>query len=289
MKPVARVLVLKSANVTQYDVPVESFTSLVNGQVRTMTLGDNEEVLQQEIISYAPSLVFTLGTKAALFARERLRDQPVLFSMVVNYARLGLGTQENFFGVSLELPALAEFSQFKMVVPTIKRVAVFYEPKVSEAIVTSARTELSSIGVELVAMPISEPKGLPAAYAKVRGVDAIWLLSDQVVINQESFSFLRDSAQRDRILLLASVSEKLAQAGAAIAVASDLTSVGGQAAAMANQFFESGQMPELRVQAPIGARIFVNMTVIQALQLTIAPDVFPLIQPVGWSDQIGAR
>ena len=80
----------------------------------------------EEIRGLAPDLLFVLGTRATLLARDRFRDVPILFAMVVNYRRLGLADHENVMGVALEIPPLTEFTQFKLIAPGLKRVLAFY-------------------------------------------------------------------------------------------------------------------------------------------------------------------
>ncbi len=284
-----RIVVVKSDTNRAFDAAIKGFASQTAGALSVYTLDPeaDAEAVARAIRASSPGLVFTLGSRATLFARERLAPVPVLFAMVVNHGRLGLAGSPNVMGIALETPPAIEMAQFKMVLPGLRRVLAFYAPKESGHFVQKGREELAAMGIELVAAPVEDAEDVKEALATHGGaVDAVWLLNDPVVMNQEVFAFLREETLRLRRPFLASLSNRFAHAGALMAVSVDFTSLGAQAAVLARMLFEQGRTPAaIGVRPPIGATLTVNLGVAARIGLTVPPEVLPFINEVILEDR----
>lgn len=149
--------------------------------------------------------------------------------MVVNHRRLGLQGRSKLMGVALEPSAAAEFAQFKMVLPAMRRVVTFYAPDESATRVRDAQAESKKLGIELIAVPVSSARDVQDLYDEnTREADAVWLLSDPVVMNPDTFEFMTKRGVQRRIPMLASFSETFAREGALVAVSADLTAFGSE-------------------------------------------------------------
>ncbi len=278
------VIIIKSANNPQFDVLVENFVAQVPASVETVSLEHGPERQVARLVeARQPAAVYTLGSRATLFAKENLPKTPIVFSMVVNHAHLGVKESSNVAGIALELPPEFEFSQFKMVAPNLRVVTVFYNPESSSDLLANAVNAAATIGITLKPVKISSTTELAAVFdASTADAQAVWLQPDPIVMNEAAFRFLRQATMRTQKLLLASFSDKLARAGAAVALSVDLGSMGAQAAAMTAELIGAKRSPrEMGVVPPIGGQLYVNTGVANAIHHVVPDDALPYFEAVG--------
>lgn len=276
-----RIVILKSNDNPVFDRAIQTFIRQSTAHIAVFSAADRSciESLIEAIEQRQPDLLFVLGTRATLLAKRHFTSTPVLFAMVVNFERHHLAELPNFMGIALELPPAAEYAQFKMIAPRVKRVLAFYSPTESLALVNRARTDLLPMGVELVATAVETPEQLEARYEELAPtVDAVWLLNDPTIMSARTFSFLRDRTQAQRLPFFASLSDRFVEAGALASVSQDFAALGSQAVAMSRQLLEQGVAPStLGVQAPIGSTLALSLDVAHRIGLEIAEDIMPYI------------
>ena len=275
-----RIIVLLSAENRVFDVPLGALIAQSNARVEVFTLTRwGEAALRRELLRRNPDLIVTFGAKATWWVAHGAPDHNHLFVMVVNHARLNLQPNPRRMGIAFEPSLAAEFAQFKMVLPHLKRVGVFYSKRESSNLFAQALEEWKGLNVELEGVAVESPTHIePALPGLMKRVDALWLLSDPLIIEPQTFALLRQACQASGRPLVASLSETFARNGALIAVSPDLTALGAQAASMAAMVLEGRQRPEeLGIQAPIGSRSFVNPTVAEKLNLKIPPEIYPFL------------
>lgn len=278
-----KVVVLKSNANAIYDAPAQSFVSQMSEVASVyVEVVDEEGGLPKAVAELQPALVYALGTKAALVARSSLPDTPVLFAMVLNYKRHQELKTPMTMGVALEVPPYVELLQFKLPLQGMRKLLVIYSEANAADIVAEAKQVAGNIGLELVTVPVKTASDVPSVFDKhVAAVDSVWLLNDPVVMNPQAFGYLRQASLKHGKVLVSSLSDEFARAGAVLSVSVDLKSLGYQAASLARSVVEKVQLPqEIGVQPPIGARLVLNMAVAKKLGLAIPDEVMPLINEV---------
>ena len=279
-----RIAIVRSDNNQIFDNPIATFTDYAEATSYLFTLSDYPETtpLANELAALEPSLIFTLGTRATLFVRQALPDTPTLFAMVYNHRRHALDGDPNVAGISVEGSPAGDFLKFKMVAPHLKQVLVFYNPAESGALINSAQKDLSAIDLRLIAVPTPSPQDVERLYQEHSATaDAVWILSDPVVMNRTTFGFLKERAFASRIPLLSSLSERFAHAGVLMDISADHATLGTQAASLARMILDDGVTPgSLGIQAPIGSTLTVNLTTARQIGLEIPPDIMPYINKV---------
>jgi putative ABC transport system substrate-binding protein len=277
------IVVLKSSDNPMFDQPLTSF---IEGCQATVTVFSQPEAqdpkeLVAAVSQLKPELIFTLGTKATLVARDLFPDTPILFAMVVNYRRHNLAGHSNIMGVALEASPSVEFVMFKMIVPHLSKVLVIHTAEGSGDLVAEARAAVEPLGVSLVAESIADVSEVETAYrARSAEVDSVWFINDPVVMNPNTFSYLKAHTIADRLAFVSSLSSRFAQDGALMSASVDLTSLGAQAAAIARQVHEGVSPAQIGVQSPIGSKLAVNLDVATAIGLAIPGDVLPFVSEV---------
>jgi putative tryptophan/tyrosine transport system substrate-binding protein len=279
-----RLVVLRSSDNPLFEQPIQWFMDTVPGEVAVFTVTDgNASQLVRAVRGRGPALIFALGSSATVLAKTQLSEVPLVFAMVVDYQRLKL-EGGRVAGIALETSIRSELSQFKMLLPKMRRVLTFHSEK-GAALAARAAREAAALGLELHTVRLSSAADIADAYTKnIRGCDAIWQMNDPVVLTESVFNYLRDRSHEQRIPYLASLSDEFVQAGALASVSVDFTSLGAQAASLANSILAGRAAGDLGVQEPIGAYLAVNMDVAKLLGLDIPPEAMPNINKVISSD-----
>ncbi|MEM6532897.1 MAG: ABC transporter substrate binding protein [Myxococcota bacterium] len=273
------IVILKSSDNPLLNVPVEVFRAQTTefASIHEMVLGDND--LMEAIEALEPDLVFSLGARATNFAQTELVDTPCVFTLVVNHERIGALDASRSTGVALEVPAVAEFTQFKIAVPTMKHVFTVVDAASDAARIAKLRKDLQMLGIQLTVERVSNAVQLKNALAsRPLEVDALWLPTDPSLLNQQNFEVFRSESSRGGLPLLASLSDEFVKAGALVGVSVDFTTLGSQSAVLARSILLSGTDPaQLDVQDPIGVRLVVNADVADDLGHEIPEDAYPFI------------
>src|SRR5262249_32101999 len=111
--------------------------------------GTNAADVAGKIQARKPRLVFAIGTNATQLANEKLREFPIVYSMVLNPAKHDL-TRGNLCGISLEISPKEQLASFTKLKPSLKRVAVIYDPATSDNVIEEADAFARASGFELV-------------------------------------------------------------------------------------------------------------------------------------------
>ncbi len=264
------IVVVRSSDNPIYDTPIQWFTDTMTGQVSLYTVvAGKEQALVQAVKQNNPALVFTLGSQATALVRQTLPEIPTVFAMVLDHDRLKITDQPQVAGVALDTSVGNTFAQFRLVMPTLKRVLAFHS-QLTEETANRAKTHLQSIGIDLVLVKVANPDEVKKKFpATTAGIDAIWQINDPQIFTEDEFYFLRDKSKETRLPFFASLSEEFARAGATAAVSVDLTSLGAQVAKIANDILGGTSPKTIGVQAPIGAYLALNLDVAKAIGVEV--------------------
>jgi putative tryptophan/tyrosine transport system substrate-binding protein len=260
------IAILLSDREEAYTRPVAVFTHEIQLPVRMFNLeGDIDRAprLMAEILSLRPALIFTLGAKATCTAKIWTADRPdipVLFAMVLNWQRYGLGNgQENMAGIASEVAPGTEFVYMISASSKVKRIGVVYDEAYSEETLKRGRAAAEKLGLTLVATTIDQPREFRQAYKRIRNrIDGYWLLADPVVYTRENVNWLEEQCVKDRMVCLGQ-SKNIAQMGILLAVDPDSADIGLQAASLAKGILIRHQPPsKIGVMPPLGTKLILN-------------------------------
>ena len=122
----------------------QNFTPLAEAGV-TYVDGDLRELhaIVEELRNDPPRLVVAFGTQAAIAAKSRLHDVPILYCLALNPVKNDL-VGANVGGVRLEVDFSQQFADLKKLVPHLKRIGVIYSEPVSGRLVRQARDGTAS-------------------------------------------------------------------------------------------------------------------------------------------------
>ena len=217
----ARVAVLMSARVEEYDEAVRGFRGAIPKEAVTVydMDGDIERGRKQldEIDSkLKPDLVFAVGIWALRAVVSRPPSAPVVYAMVLNPPSVISPDAKNITGASLNVPVERQIWLFKQL--GAKRIGVVFNDAKTGYLVRRAQAVARDEGIELVTREVSSPKDAIGAIESFQDrVDALWLVPDETVLSQAVVQHMLLLSYRRKLPLLG-VSSRHAEMGALFAM-----------------------------------------------------------------------
>lgn len=239
------IIILKSSDIAAYNQAITGFKSaLPNGIVLSEydLQGDLEKgrKLARKIRASDPALVFAVGLKAAKAAQLEIVDIPVVYAMVLDPSKYGL-TTPNMTGILLEVPIERQLSMIRALLPNLKHIGTLYDPAKTTALVDEARRLMKPNGTELIPLQINSERDVPGGLRTLLpSVDALWLIPDSTVLNDESLRFILNTALEERVPVVG-FSREFARSGALLCLSVNYSDIGRQAGQLSRKLLD-GQL-----------------------------------------------
>lgn len=225
--------------------------------------------LAQRLRATDTDLVIGIGIKAARAAGLEVVDLPVVYTLVMSPQTAGL-VALNISGVALDVPAEAQLSALRDLLPSTKRLGIVYDPAKSAQAVQEATRAAAQLDFAVVTYPIASQSELPPALrALLPAVDVLWLLPDTTVLGNEAPAFILQESFHHRRPVLA-FSADLVKQGALLGFAVDYREAGRQAARLSHHLLTHQASTPIR-QSPEHIRLALNMKTAHSLGVTIPP------------------
>jgi len=239
------IIILKSSDIAAYNQAINGFKSaLPSGMILSEfdLQGDLEKgrKLARKIRASDPALVFAVGLKAAKAAQLEIVDIPVVYSMVLDPAKYGL-TTPNMTGILLEVPVERQLAMIRTLLPNLKHIGTLYDPTKTTSLIDEARRLLKPNGMELIPLQINNERDVPGGLrALLPSVDALWLVPDSTVLNDESLRFILNTALEERVPVIG-FSREFARSGALLCLSVNYGDIGRQAGQLSRKLLD-GQL-----------------------------------------------
>jgi putative ABC transport system substrate-binding protein len=279
-----KVAVVESRSIRAYSLALEGFREVLlkRGYEATFlrhTIDSDfssPEELSTLVEADGSRIILALGTDAAKLVKQAHASVPSVFSMVSEPGQSGLlnagangGTPMT--GVCLDVPVEQQFTSLLDVVPRARRIGVVYNPEESQFIVDEARRAASRMNLGLVAYPVHSEAEVPEALSELRPkIDALWLVSDRIVLTTQSLQYVFLFAFQTNLPLMG-LSEHFVKMGALFAVGPDYRDVGKQSGEFAAQILMGRDPEELPVASPSKVLLSLNLRTAEIIGLRI-PD-----------------
>lgn len=271
------IAILKSSDLAAYNLAVEGFRAEANGEGVSIHEHDLQgdldrgRKLARRIRASDASLVLAVGVKAALAAKVEILDIPVIYCLVLDPDKYDLSAS-NLAGISLDIPVANHLTAMRSVLPKLKRVGLLYDPAKTGRLAQEAVVTAKQQGIDLVAHPVTSERELPTALrAVLPTVDALWLVPDTTVLNDESLPFiLQESLDAGRPVF--GFSSEFVKRGALMSLSVNYRDIGRQAARLGKRILERQATPPLRTP-PDRFHLAVNLKTARFLGIDIPPDV----------------
>ncbi len=268
-------VVIKSQHLSAYNEVVKGFQQeCIEKNITIKSIYDLKGKMKighktaRKVSKEKPDIVLTIGVLAATVVKEKIKDIPIVFCMVINHARFQLAGP-NITGISTEIAIEDQLNRFQTILGPLKNIGVIYDPSKTGNIIVSAEKKAKDMGMNLVKYEINSSKKISEAMENLTGrIDALWLLPDSTVITKQSFGFIISTSLENKIPLLCT-SGVFVKAGALAAVFSDYKLVGGQAAQLARKILNQPVPGSLGIVNPDNFKLAINTNTAKKLGLEV--------------------
>ncbi|OKY75806.1 MAG: hypothetical protein BM485_05550 [Desulfobulbaceae bacterium DB1] len=216
---------------------------------------DKEKLRQeaQRLVDHKVDLIFSMSTPATLIAKEITAGTsvPVVFGPVSNPVEAGIVTdlkspESNITGVTFRYQEPKRLEIFKEVAPAIRRLAFPYNPDDMSPQLNLQRISAvaAKLDLTIISFPLKNDMEIDGFLAALPAeIDAIYMPTDSLMASKAK-NFI--STALERKLPLTTPTREGVGKGALVSYGMSLTTLGKQAARLADQIFRGaspGQLP----------------------------------------------
>lgn len=274
-----KVLIVSSnAAVLRFRQVEEAFAASYGGNVSRLDLAnepDSDARVRTALLAEKPDAVFCIGSRATLATAQATQRAPIVFASTINWRRFESG--ENVFGVASELPLDYQLTTFRHFFPGLRRLGLLYSERFNEETARAARGAGADVRMEVIARSVHRPGDVESAARELlRGVDALWIVPDPVVLASEAaITRLLELAREARVPVL-SYEESFVEHGALLAMSSDQQTIGTQAALIVEDVM-AGRRLSQRVIGPAGSQIVLNARLLEHYGLRLSNEALSAV------------
>ena len=227
------------------------------------------------------NVIYTTSTNVTIAARRATVDIPIVFNagadpvvlgLVESFAKPGGRLTGVFYRVT-DLTA-KRLEILKEIVPKLRRVVTFYDPRYPAAIESSklAREAARQMGVELVERHVASVEELQAGVRALRAeeVDAYFAVADPMVNNQTQL--IIDTARVKRLPTMFNFLSRVIKGGLA-SYSVNSHEVGRLSAKYVQRILAGVKPQDLPVEGVDKIELFINLKTAKQIGLTIPPNV----------------
>ncbi len=273
-----RIVIIQSRILTPYNNALRGFTDKVSNETLKTTYTEynledyvgKEQEITENIINIKPSIIFAIGTEAALFSKTNLKENPIIFSMVLDPIGTKIvesfdGPNENITGVYLKISIEDQFRKLKEVIPNLKKVGMLYDANSSTKSKEEAEDAAKKLDLILVAQGVYSKADIDKTLDDILNeVDCLWAGVDTFIYNPQSAQHIILKTLRNKIPFMA-FSSNYVNAGALMTLECDYADIGAQAAEIAIKVMKGAKPESISVQAPRKMKLIINQKTAQTI------------------------
>jgi putative ABC transport system substrate-binding protein len=243
-----------------------------------------ESQISQKIRDLKPDLIVTIGSRSTAIVSQKIKDIPIVFSMVLNPVSSGFvqsmrSSGNNLTGASLDIPISIQLEKFKLLFPKLKKLGVLFTQD-SKSVITEAQSICKKMGVELVAKLISSEKEIPeATEALDQEVDGLWAVADTIIFTPQSTQYILLYTLRNGLPLMG-LSTSFVKAGALFTLACDHKDVGRQAGELALRTLSGEEPSQIPITIPRMIYLCLNLRTAEQINLRIPDNIVSVAKEV---------
>jgi putative ABC transport system substrate-binding protein len=227
------------------------------------------------------NLIYTTSTNSTIAARRATTDIPIVFCAGTDPVVLGLvdsfakpgGRLTGVYHPSTDLTA-KRLEILKEIVPKLRRVVTFYDPRRPTAIESSklAREAAQQMGLQLVERHVATPEELQASVRALKAgeVDAFLAVSDPIADNEAQF--IIDTAKVKRLPTMFDFLSQVTKGGLA-SYAVSFHEMGRVSAKYVQRILTGVKPMDLPVEGVDKIELVINLKTAKQIGLTIPPNV----------------
>ena len=258
--PAARVLVVNSdASVAKYVEVQDAFKEALGADgVMEVDFAKVGEAGVRRALAENPGVIYCIGRNAYQTTTKLAKGKQIVMSTVINWEAFK-PIPPTTRVIANELPAVQQLTLFRQFFPKLQRVGVIYNPAINKQWFAQAVLAGKEVGVEVIGHTVTRSSQVATELGKLAPkVDALWLASDPVVLENEAAVLLyfarADAAKRP----VFTYSPAFTGLGATLVLAPDMPTIGRQAAGVVQD--HAGAQA---VSTPAGSEVTLNLKRVQ--------------------------
>jgi ABC-type uncharacterized transport system substrate-binding protein len=211
-----------------------------------------------------PDLIFVTSTPTLQVASKKIKDLPLVFTVVADPVATGVGTSftehiSNITGISTLGDYEGMVKWLKQIVPQAKSVGTLYSPGESNSVknMNSLKEYVEASGLKLIAVPVNSSAEVADAALALAGnhPDVICQIIDN--ITSAAFNGIARVAQNSKIPLFGFVSDQ-AEKGAILVVSRNYKQAGIDAVMLARKIFDGSSPVDIPFEYVSKTDIYIN-------------------------------
>jgi putative ABC transport system substrate-binding protein len=265
-----KIFILLSEKVSSFESVKKSYTEELQNNYEIISFNmegefENISEIAPRIQKLKPDLILCIGSKSLEAVAGKIKNIPILFSMVLDYQKLNVEKYENIAGISLLIPPEIIFYNFRHYFEEVESFAVM-SGKNSIKYLEEQKAKLINYNIKLYIIEINNPSEVPTRYQKYKSmVEGFWMTPDLQVVDEESFLFLVDKTIQDKKKFIV-YSEKFVEAGALFSTSPNYSTIGSQLAIKTRQILEDRESPaSVGISPIIGTFLTINKSTLKKL------------------------
>jgi putative ABC transport system substrate-binding protein len=278
--------VVLSRDVAPYRQALKGFEEVLRSSGRPYKIHEyttegssiDAEALVEKVRARRPAMILTIGSSATETIAQRVKDIPVVFSLVLPSSGGGVleeirNSHDNITGSSMEIPIRTQFAKIRQVLPTARRMGVLYDPEVTGTVVDNASRVAAGMGLELVMLPVGSEKDLLAVTSDLSSrMDVLWSVADSTVFSPSGLRQVLLATLRGRVPFVG-LSPSFVKAGALLALSVDYQDVGRQSGEQALRILAGEEPSQIPVTTPRSLSLSLNLNTAKQIQVTIQDEI----------------
>ncbi len=254
----------------QQSLAKQGITSTIEVYPLQGNAAKTQEVLS-EVKKTGARLVVTLGSAATQAAVREVGHLPLMAAMIVSAD--DIKPASNATAVLLEFPLDTQLQWLRRIVPGANTIGVLFNPKENQTKVNNALRIAKDTGLSLVIQTVDTPRALPDALENVsRHVDALWGISDSIVMTPQTAEPILLSTLRNKIPL-AGLSTSWVKAGALYALDRDYLDIGNQCGEIAGKILGGTSPSSVPPAPPRKVTYSINLKTAGAMNLELPQEI----------------
>ncbi len=227
------------------------------------------DLIFRQIAEKNPDVVFTIGPQASKLVKNKIKDTPVVFSLVLNPEEI---INTNITGVSLDIPITVKLKYIKRILPDVKKIGVIFSSK-SIPLYKEILQGCKEMGFQLIGKEIRSGKEFKDAFEDIsRQVDSFMMIPDTEIYFQQSIKYLLLEGLRKKLSVIG-LSSAYTKAGALVSFDNSYSDIGKQAGEIALRVLEGEKPENISPASPRTVQFSLNLIVAERLGITIPPDI----------------
>ena len=238
----------------------------------------------EKLVLEKPDLIITIGSKATEIVSKKIKDTPVVFTVVLNPVISGFvksmqSSGNNLTGASLDIPIRIQLEKFKLVVPNLRKIGALHTSE-TEELIKEAKAVAENLNLEIVPFLVFSEREVPEALEQLqKKTQGLWAIADPNIYTPQTTQFILLYALRNRLPVMG-VNPSFVENGALFTLACDYKDIGRQSGEVALEILLGKDPKLIPVLVPRIIYLYLNLKTAEHIDLEISSDLISIAKEI---------